>query len=457
MKKIIVFAVCLSMAVSCSTQNIEGEWNGTLNAGAVKLPLVINITQNDGVYSATMDIPSQGAKGIPVSAMKFENAKLSFSIATIGVEYEGELKNDSIAGVFKQNGMSFPLTLARLNEKKAASMRPQEPAKPYPYREEEVRFENKAAGVVLAGTLTMPKTGTGFPVAVLVSGSGAQNRNEELMGHKPFLVLSDYLTRNGVAVLRYDDRGTGESSGDYKSSGIDDFASDAAAALEYLATRKELNPQKTGIIGHSEGGTISFMLAGKPDSKLAFIVSMAGMAIPGDSLLRMQRYLLSKAQGVPEDAIAKNETLIDVITELINKHSEEYILQNIDRLAEEHLPAEWKGNESIKQSFRQGVKQMTSVELRSLMKHNPAEALKGINCPVLALNGEKDLQVPADANLERIRTLVKSPVTVRKYPGLNHLFQHCTTGLIGEYGTIEETIAPEALKDIAEWIKNVSK
>ena len=455
MRKIIVSTVFLSMVVSSIAQNIEGQWDGTLNAGTMKLPLVVNVTRKDGLYSATMDSPNQGAKGIPISAVKFENAKFSFSITAIRIEYEGVMQGDSIAGTFTQNGMSFPLNLARSKEANVTRQRPQEPKKPYPYKEEEVRFENKAAGIVLAGTLTTPKTGTDFPVAVLVSGSGPQNRNEELLGHKPFLVLSDYLTRNGIAVLRYDDRGTGESSGNYNTAGIDDFASDAVAALEYLATRKDVNPQKTGIIGHSEGGTITFMLAGKRDSNLSFIVSMAGAAIPGDSLLRMQRYLIGTAQGVSEEDLAKYETLLDIITGLTDKYSADYILQNINRLADEVLPEEWKGNEQIKLSIQQGVKQMNNVALKSLMKCNPTEALKGIKCPVLALNGEKDLQVPADANLGRIKALVKSPVTVKKYPGLNHLFQHCTTGLVGEYENIEETIAPEVLKDMAEWINKI--
>jgi fermentation-respiration switch protein FrsA (DUF1100 family) len=445
------------MFVSSVAQNVEGRWNGTLNAGAMKLPLVVNVALKDGLYSATIDSPSQGAKGIPASAVKFENAKFSFSIAALGVEYEGAAHGDSvdsIVGTFKQNGLSFPLTFTRSKAENAALPRPQEPKKPYPYKEEEVRFENKAAGVVLAGTLTMPTTGTDFPTAVLVSGSGPQNRNEELLGHKTFLVLSDYLTRNGIAALRYDDRGTGESSGDYSAAGIDDMASDAAAAVEYLATRKDINPQKTGIIGHSEGGTIAFLLAGKRDSRLSFIVSMAGMAIPGDSLLKMQRRLLCEAQGITEEYIAKQEAIIEIITGLIDKYPADYILQNINRLADEVLPEEWRGNETIKQTIQRGVNQMKSVELQSIMKCNPAEALRGIKCRVLALNGEKDLQVPADANLERIKALVESPVTAKKYPGLNHLFQHCATGLPHEYGNIGETIAPEALKDMAEWIKN---
>ncbi|MDR0542386.1 MAG: alpha/beta hydrolase [Dysgonamonadaceae bacterium] len=333
--------------------------------------------------------------------------------------------------------------------------RPQNPQPPYPYHSEDVRFENKEAGVVLAGTFTWPKEGKNFPAVVLISGSGPQNRNEEVLGHSPFWVLSDYLTRNGIAVLRYDDRGVAESGGDYKTAGLDDFATDAAAALGYLKTRKEISPKKTGVIGHSEGGTLAFMLAGEKKNNPAFVVSMAGMAIPGDSLLRMQRYLIGTKSGASEEAIAQNEALVETINNLINRYPADSVLQNINRLADEVLPDSLKNNSVIRMAFQQGVRQMMSPELQSLMKCNPAGALAKTQCPVLALGGDKDLQVPAGINLNRIKTSVKGPVTVKEYSGLNHLFQHCSTGLIGEYGSIEETIAPEVLNDITVWIKQI--
>ena len=436
------------------SQDIAGQWNGALNVGIQKLRIVLNISEKEGVYSATLDSPDQGAKGIPVSVITFDNEKLTFTITNIGAEYEGTLQTDSIAGTFKQNGNALPLNLKKAETDSTQSAISQEPKPPYPYNSEDVRFKNKAAGITLAGTFTFPAEGKNFPVAVLVTGSGPQNRNEEILGHKPFLILSDYLTRNGIAVLRYDDRGVGESGGKYSTATLDDFASDAAAAVNYLKTRKEINPKKIGIIGHSEGGTIAFMLAGKKDSNLAYIVSMAGMAIPGDSLLRMQRNLLYKAMGMSDDDIAKVQALMDTITNIVNKYPEDFILQNMDKLTEEALPDSLKGNDAAKEGFQQAVKQMMTPEMKSFLNSNPADALAKIKCPVLALNGEKDLQVPADINLERVKALVKSRVTVKKYPELNHLFQHCTTGLPYEYGTIEETISPEVLKDIAEWIKS---
>jgi len=454
MKRITFLSISLLLALSAFSQGITGQWNGVLNAGIQKLRIVLNISEKDGVYSATLDSPDQGAKGIPLSAINFDNEKLTFTITNIGAEYEGTLQADSIAGTFKQNGMALPLNLKKAETDSIQLAEPQEPKPPYPYNSEDVRFENKAAGITLAGTFTFPTEGMNFPAVVLVTGSGPQNRNEEIVRHKPFLVLSDYLTRNSIAVLRYDDRGTAESGGNYSTATLDDFASDAAAAVNYLKTRKEINPKKIGIIGHSEGGTIAFMLAGKKDSNLAYIVSMAGMAIPGDSLLRMQRNLLYKAMGMSDDDIAKVQALMDTITNIVNKYPEDFILQNMDKLTEEALPDSLKGNDAAKEGFQQAVKQMMTPEMKSFLNSNPADALAKIKCPVLALNGEKDLQVPADINLERVKALVKSRVTVKKYPELNHLFQHCTTGLPYEYGTIEETISPEVLKDIAEWIKS---
>lgn len=457
MKKISALIACLCMTASVFAQDITGSWSGILDVGPAKFPLVFNIVQKEGTYSATMDSPNQGAKGIPVSTVTFKDARLNLAIANLMLSYEGTLRNDSIIGTFKQNGMSFPLSLTRGKVEVKQIVRPQDPQPPYPYYSEEVRFENQQAGITLAGTFTRPQEGKNFPVAVLVSGSGPQNRNEELLDHRPFLVLSDYLTRNGIAVLRYDDRGVGESTGNYQTANLDDFTSDAASAVGYLKTRKDIHPKKIGIIGHSEGGTIAFTLAGEKSNGLAFIVSMAGMSIPGDSLMQMQRALMGKASGVSDAMIAQNEAVIVQINDLIRKHPADYIRQNMDSLIDELLPDLLKGNQAARNGYQQGIVQMLSPEMQSLLSCNPAESLKRIQCPVLALGGEKDLQVPADINLERVKALVKGPVTTKKYLGLNHLFQHCTTGLPTEYKEIEETLSPEVMADMAVWIKGIRK
>ena len=451
MKKFILSTVSLLLAFSAWSQDIKGSWNGLLDVSIIKLRLVFHIEEKDGVYSATMDSPDQGAKGLPVTSVTFKNPHLQINIADVGANYEGVLQNDTIRGNFMQMGQVFPLVFTR-NEI-AAKLRPQDPIPPYPYNTEDVKFENAEAGITLAGTLSWPKEGSNFPVAVLVTGSGPQNRNEEVFDHRPFLVLSDHLTRNGIAVLRYDDRGVAESGGNYATATIDDFSDDAAAAVAYVKTRKEINPEKIGIIGHSMGGTIAFMLAGKDNSDLAYIVSMAGMAIPGDSLLRMQRYLTAKASDISDVDVAQNELLISRLDSIVNKHSEEYILQNMDDIADFLLPDSLKDNKTFRAEFQYGIQVMISPEFKSIRNCNPAGVLTKIQCPVLAVNGEKDLQVPADANLDRVKALVKSPVTIKKYLGLNHLFQHAATGLITEYAQIEETIAPEVLRDITEWLQ----
>jgi len=457
MKRFFFFLLCIFPVGTIFSQNIKGYWSGILDVGATKLPIVLNISEKEGKYSATMDSPSQGAKGIPLNSINFDNAKLTFSITNIGVEYEGVWQSDSIVGTFKQSGMSFPLTFLPAKESPKLLTRLQEPTLPYPYHAEDLRFENKKSGITLAGTLTLPKEGNKFPAVVLVSGSGPQNRDEEVFGHKPFLVLSDYLTRNGIAVLRYDDRGVAESGGNYQTATLQDFATDATAAVNYLKTRKEINPEKIGIIGHSEGGIIAFMLAGESGSDLAFIVTMAGMAIPGDSLMRMQRYAISKTMGISDALIEQNEAVVGIAYSIANSYSQDFILQNMDNLINEAIPDSLKMNINIRLGLQQAVKQIMAPEILSLMNFNPSDALKSIKCPVFALNGEKDLQVPADINLDRVKALVKGPVTVKKYPNLNHLFQHCTTGLPSEYGNIEETISPEVLNDIATWIKQTFK
>ena len=449
MKKITLLAIVALSALPVFAQDINGSWFGVLNLGGRKLPVAINIHEINNAYTATMDSPAQGRKGIPVNTVNFSDDTLTFSIAGLRLEYKGVLAGDSIAGTFKQMGVALPLTFSKI----APDPRPQDPEAPYPYHAEEITFENKKAGIKLSGTLTWPKEGKRFPAVVLVSGSGPQNRNEEIFDHRPFLVLSDYLTRNGIAVLRYDDRGVGQSGGTYKTASLEDFTADAAAAVNYLMSRKEVDPKRTGMIGHSEGGTIAFLLAGQKNNKLSYIVSLAGMSIRGDSLLQMQRYLMAKAHGISDDKIAKNEALVTGINEVRNKYPADFIQAHIDSLALTLVPEELQDNKEAVAAVQQGLRQILSPELISLMQCDPSGALKAIRCPVLALNGEKDLQVPAEANLGRVQELVKSPVTVKEYPDLNHLFQPCDTGLPAEYGTIEETMSPEVMEDIAAWIK----
>mgnify|MGYP003645058677 CR=1 FL=1 len=304
MKTFSLFLLAFFFTLVSFAQDITGQWNGALKVQGIQLRLVFNITKTETGYSATMDSPDQGVFGIPATAASFDEGKLKVSITNANIKYEGTLGDDKIIiGVFNQGGQSFPMNLSRDEIAKLGSNRPQEPKKPFPYRSEDVIFENKQAEILLAGTLTMPEKEGTYPAVVLISGSGPQNRDAELMGHKPFLVLSDYLTKKGIAVLRFDDRGTAASTGNFASATSVDFATDVASAVQYLQSRPEIDKSKIGLIGHSEGGIIAPMVAGGSDD-IDFLVLLAGTGIRGDKLLLAQQRLIgeaSRVEGRPEE------------------------------------------------------------------------------------------------------------------------------------------------------------
>ncbi|HAH58159.1 MAG TPA: alpha/beta hydrolase, partial [Bacteroidales bacterium] len=305
MKTISILIVTLLISHVLTAQDITGQWNGILNVPGIQLRLVFNVSKSDKGYSSTMDSPDQGANDIPVTNTTFENSNIKFEVANLRIEYIGELKGNEIIGTFKQAGQEFPMNLSRKAIEKEVIKRPQEPSKPYNYYSEEVTFQNTKANILLAGTLTLPEKEGNFPVVILITGSGPQNRDEELLGHKPFLVIADYLTKNGIGVLRYDDRGVGQSTGDFKAATTADFATDVESAIEYLKTRKEVNVHKIGLIGHSEGGIIAPMVA-SASNDVSFIVLLAGTGIRGDKLLLLQQELIAKANGVSETEIEKS-------------------------------------------------------------------------------------------------------------------------------------------------------
>ena len=337
--------------------------------------------------------------------------------------------------------------------------RPQEPKKPYPYDEEEVSYENKGGGVKLAGTLTLPRTKGPFPVVVLITGSGPQNRDEELLGHKPFLVLADHLTRGGIAVLRVDDRGVGGSTGSVPSSTSEDFAGDVLAGIEFLKTRTEINSNQIGLIGHSEGGLIAPMVAAR-STDVAFIVLMAGPGLRGEEILYLQGELIAKASGVPDKAIASNRAAQQAIFGVLkeehdNAVAEKRIRENFLKITAE-MSDEQKRVSRIEATLAAQLKMVLTPWFRYFLTYDPKQALMKVSCPVLAINGEKDLQVPPDENLrviEQTLAAAKNPdYKVVKLPGLNHLFQTCKTGTLTEYASIQETMSPVALDVISDWI-----
>jgi pimeloyl-ACP methyl ester carboxylesterase len=467
MKKIIFTLLAGLVSAFAFGQDITGDWNGVLKVQGIQLSLVLHIQKNGEGFSATLDSPDQKVKGIPVTSVTFANSVLKILVPTIGAEYEGKWgENQIITGDFKQMGQSFPLNFSKEKVEKEKIVRPQEPVKPYPYYEEEVFFENPAAtGVRLAGTLTLPQKEGFFPAVVLITGSGAQNRDEELMGHKPFLVIADFLTRNGIAVLRFDDRGTAASTGDFKSATTYDFSTDAEAAVKYLQARKEINRKKIGLIGHSEGGAVAPLLAAR-SKEVAFVVLLAGIGIPGDQLLLLQKELIERASGVSEVDIQKGLAINKGAFEMVKKSTgQEQLKTDLNKYFEQiaqEIPKSGLPEGTNKSDFiKPMIENITSAGLQYLIKYDPAPALQKVKCPVLALNGSKDLQVPAKENLEAIKNALNKggnkQVTTLELPGLNHLFQECQTGLPGEYATIEQTFSPKAMDEILKWIKTTTK
>lgn len=400
MKRILVTSTLAVMQLTAPAQNISGTWNGELNAGIQKIPVVLNLTA-DG--KCTLDSPQQGAKGIPAGITFISADSLSISLKALNASYAAKLQDGELKGIFTQNGFKLPLSMKPGGVEPAK--RPQTPKPPYPYTTEEVTFANPEAGATLAGTLVVPKDAK--TVLLMVTGSGQQNRDEEVFEHKPFAVIADYLARQGIATLRYDDRATGASvGGEVKNATTLDFMGDAAAGLDFLRNRKEFN--KVGVLGHSEGGTIALMLGAR--KKADFIISLAGPGVKGDTLLATQANRIMALHGVPE-------------TMTVEKYRQQESVQAVP----------W---------------------IKWFMDYDPTDDIRQTHCPVMAINGDRDCQVISSQNLTAIQELLPPSKKnfIKEYPGLNHLFQHCQTGLPTEYGVIEETISPEVLHNIATWI-----
>ncbi len=419
-----VFLGLVGKAQVQPTTSLVGTWSGKLNVGALSLSLVLHLEQADGYVTATIDSPDQGAKGIGAYKEFLSDDSIALKIDMLGVRYRARLEDGKLQGTFSQNGQSIPLILTRgVVEVK----RPQMPQPPFPYETEDVTFRNEADGAILAGTISYPvgysKQSKKTPMVLLVSGSGQQNRDEELFNHKPFLVIADYLARHGIASLRYDDRATGASvGGEVAKATTEDFMRDAAAGLRFLRSKKIF--RKIGVLGHSEGGCIAFMLGAKRKGKGVessiestpdFIISLAGPGVKGDTLLVAQGNRILSLSGQPANMTIEN--------------------------------------------YRQQQAVLQMPWLQWFINYDPSADIRNTHCPVFALNGANDSQVISSLNLSAIRQLLpKSKKNlVKEYPELNHLFQHCTTGLPTEYGQIEETISPEVLQDIVEWIIDVSR
>jgi pimeloyl-ACP methyl ester carboxylesterase len=432
----------------------EGVWQGALEGNGMRLRLQLHVSHDDQKQLvAALDSPDQGVSGLPAIKVSQKDAGFHFEIPVVSGVYDGTLNpaKTAITGSWTQNGVEQKLVFQR-SDQLLELVRPQNPIKPYPYREEEITFPNGKAKISLAGTLTLPPGQGPFPAAILLSGSGPHDRDESLVGHRPFLVLADHLTRKGIAVLRFDKRGIGKSTGDYANATTEDFAGDAEAALAYLKTRKEIEVKKIGLIGHSEGGMIAPLVAAH-SGDAAWIVLLAVPGLNGEDTLLLQSELILKTAGVNEGQIAK--------TREFNKQTYALVRQEKDPAALQAKLSDLVQSSGMSASLphaalQSQVRLLASPWFRFFLDYDPLPALQKTMCPVLALSGEKDLQVSPKENLAKIQKALQDggnkDFQTTELPGLNHLFQHCPTGSPTEYGGIQETMAPEALNAVSDWV-----
>jgi fermentation-respiration switch protein FrsA (DUF1100 family) len=441
---------------------VEGTWQGTLHAGAISLRIGLHVGRDaNGELVSKLDSIDQGAMGLPVHVTTFHEGKLHLELPNLHATFDGTLSADGreIGGTFTQ-GAPMPLTFRRVAQIETLK-RPQTPKPPFPYNAEDVAYDSHG-GIRLAGTLTFPRGAGPFPAALLITGSGPQDRDETLFGHKPFLVIADALTRRGIAVLRLDDRGVGKSTGSSTQATLDDMAGDVLAGVQYLRGRKEIDGGRIGLIGHSEGGIVG-PLAASRDPRIAFVVMLAGTGVTGEQVLYLQGELISRSAGAGAEAIAQNHEVQKMILDALRESKDE-------KDAIEKMKAGWEKMKAAapedrrrqmiarEQAVFAQFTAITSPELRSFVFHDPAATLRKLKMPVLAMNGSRDLQVPPQQNLPAIAGALSAGAnqdfTIAELPGLNHLFQHCTDCTVAEYSKLEETFSPAALELLGDWIES---
>lgn len=461
-KKRLMSLLLILIPLLTSAQDLKGAWKGLLEVGPAKLNIVFHIHDDNNV---TMDSPDQGAMELPTKVVCMQEDSISVTMPRLGAQYAGKLVGEKINGTFSQMGHSFPLILKRGEIK---MNRPQTPQPPFEYTTQEVAFHNKGIDAKtglpteggeawLGGTLSYPKGfKTGMPVVLMVTGSGQQNRDEELMGHKPFLVIADYLARHGIATLRYDDRGVGKSTGNMAMITLQSNMLDAEAGIDYLKSTKKFG--KIGVLGHSEGGIISYMLAAR--GKADFVVSLAGPVLTGDSVLLMQNRDLLTAAGLDKDNVEKYATALSRVFKY--RMSEQKMkFSNKPESLVPMLTMDIALLPELRKNLIETVKMVDSPWLLSYLKYDPATDIRKINSPVMLIIGDNDKQVNATANIQAAENIlpkaVKAKSLLKAYPTLNHLFQPSETGSPGEYAKIETTISEEVLDDITSWITKTAK
>lgn len=459
--KIIPVLILSLLPSSLVAQDIAGAWNGILDVQGTQLRLVFHIEETDSGYVTTLDSPDQGGSGIPIARTTFTPPSLQLALPNISVVYEGTVAGDAIRGTWTQGLTTYALVLTREDARPKLRRRPQEPEPPYPYRADEVFIRNVEADVTLAGTITIPAGVGPHPAVMLISGSGPQNRNEEVFGHKPFLVLADHLTRRGIVVLRYDDRGIGESTGSFETATSEDFARDAAAAARYLAAHPEVDARNIGLVGHSEGALVAGIVAAR-FADVAHLVLLAGIGVPGSAVSLMQSKTLRPFEVSNEEAferfmrtairIASSATGLAAGTAELTRHYE-----TIRPVLESMLP----DGVAVDDFIAQQVAGMMRPWSRYFLSYEPATDLERIDVPVLSLNGSTDVQVPARINQQGIREAFQAGgnrhYVIRELPGLNHMFQETESGAMADYSRIEQTFSPVAMNEIATWILDEAK
>ncbi|WP_219413414.1 alpha/beta hydrolase family protein [Pseudonocardia nigra] len=462
---LVVVPLLLALLVGCAAappaaappdpvgaEAVTGDWTGPIEIPGSPLDVGIRILHEGDGLRGEIDIPVQGIAAMPLGDVRLDGCELAFTLPEVpgDARFRGVVAADgtAIEGEFTQNGQTFPLVLRPGTA--TAPERPQEPQPPFPYRAEEVTY--RSGEIDLAGTLTLPEGDGPFTAVLLITGSGAQNRDEELFGHKPFLLLADALTRAGHAMLRVDDRGVGGSGGTLATSTYDDLVGDVVAGVEFLRGRPEIDPERIGLLGHSEGGYLAPLVAGRTD--VAFVVTMAGPAVSGEDVLVAQNRLLMEAAGTPaaqvEDQVAYVRELIGLL------RAEDYAAARA--LVEEQIAEQTAGLPADQQpspeQVQAQVESMVSPYMRSFLTHDPTESLRALDVPVLAFFGGKDLQVPASQSEPVLRELLAGhpDPTIRAFPGLNHLMQPAITGAIEEYATIPTTIDQQVLDLVTGWV-----
>lgn len=467
-----ILILIILMTPSLQAQNIAGDWYGILSVKGHQLKLIFHIEQKDTLLTSTMDSPDQHASGLKVDETRFSNNELFINASSLKISYKGIANSsmDTINGTFVQGSANLSLILTKREPEKRIVTRSQDP-KDFPYYREDVQFKNAKADITLAGTLTLPENKKVTKVVIMITGSGPQNRDEEILefNHRPFLVWSDWLTKQGIGVLRYDDRGVGKSTGKYSGSSTSDFADDAEAAVEYISQRSDMKNIEIGLIGHSEGGMIAPMIALK-NSKVRFVVMLAAVGLPSDKLLLEQMEDINALSNVaPEKSkrqIRTEEKIFEYLkinrTETVSEELSQGYIDGLKRVIDEefsHYPKEAFEGKTIDEMTNTYVKVYTGKWLRNFILCDPTATLEKIMCPVLALNGTLDCQVRCKSNLDAIKKCLNkaknSNFEVIPMEGLNHIFQKAKTGSVSEYSQIEETVNPAALQKVSEWINKL--